>query len=309
MKSELKDLVNQALLKVCGDGFTIPEFRIDRPNNPANGDFSTNVAFLLTKTLKSPPLKIAQEIVEFLEHTPKIQSVEAVKPGHINFKMNPESILEELSSITLAGNGFGKSSIGKGESILVEHTSCNPTGPVTVAHARGAIVGEVLSNLFAWTGHYVEREYYINDAGNQVNLLGLSVLLRCQEILGAEITLPDNCYQGEYIKEIAQAYIDEIHNDYMMLYCMEEQEDTIYDLKEQTKPSQQLLEFSVRYCLDQIFSSLDRIDVGFNNKISEKQLQQSDAFEALFSDLEQKGLTYTGKLAPPKGGDSESTEE
>jgi arginyl-tRNA synthetase len=180
------------------------------PNISTNGDLSTNAAMLLTKKLKRNPREIADEIISNLEYDKnKISSLEIAGPGFINFHFTSSFIAEIVRNIIQAGSNFGKSEKYKGKKAMVEFVSANPTGPLTVGHGRNAVFGDTVANMLAWIGYKVDREYYFNNAGRQMRVLGASVKLRYIELLGKEIQFPEDYYQGEYIKEIAAKLIEQ----------------------------------------------------------------------------------------------------
>jgi arginyl-tRNA synthetase len=180
------------------------------PNISTHGDLSTNAAMLLTKKLKRNPREIADEIISNLEYDKnKISSLEIAGPGFINFHFTSSFIAEIVRNIIQAGSNFGKSEKYKGKKAMVEFVSANPTGPLTVGHGRNAVFGDTVANMLAWIGYKVDREYYFNNAGRQMRVLGASVKLRYIELLGKEIQFPEDYYQGEYIKEIAAKLIEQ----------------------------------------------------------------------------------------------------
>ena len=183
------------------------------PKQESHGDFSTNAAMLLTKKLKKNPREIAKEIIENLDADPKIiNKTEIAGPGFINFFFTPEFIAEVIKNILAEADNYGRSDKYRGRRANVEFVSANPTGPLTVGHARGAVVGDTIANVLEWVGYDVDREYYFNNAGRQMRVLGDSVRLRYLRLLGQEIEFPEDYYQGEYIKEIALSLFEE-YND------------------------------------------------------------------------------------------------
>ncbi len=176
----------------------------------AHGDLSCNIAMLLTKQLKKKPRDIAQEIIDAIEIDQKIISkVEIAGPGFINFFFQPEFITEIIKIIRREKDRYGRSDDFKGKKANVEFVSANPTGPLTVGHGRNAVFGDTIANLLEWVGYEVDREYYFNNAGRQMRVLGDSVKYRYLELLGEKIEFPDDYYQGGYIKDIAQSLYNE----------------------------------------------------------------------------------------------------
>ena len=197
----------QKLFAVASEKLTylkeIP-FVFEIPKQESYGDFSINAAMLLTKILKRNPKQIAREIIDNLPIDEKIiYKTEIAGPGFINFFFTNAFIAEVIKDIQRENDSFGKSEKYKGRKANVEFVSANPTGPLTVGHGRNAVIGDTVSNMLEWIGYKVDREYYFNNAGRQMRVLGDSVRLRYLELLGQKIEFPEEYYQGEYIKEIA----------------------------------------------------------------------------------------------------------
>ncbi|MDP4115455.1 MAG: arginine--tRNA ligase [Bacteroidota bacterium] len=208
MKKYLYNLFAKASEKYPGLKNVSLSFEV--PKVESFGDYSTNAAMLLTKELKKNPRIIAQEIIDAFELDKNvIEKIEIAGPGFINFFFNPAYIPGIVKEISSKVDNFGKSDINTGKTANVEFVSANPTGPLTVGHGRNAILGDTVANILEWTGYKVDREYYFNNAGRQMRVLGESVKYRYLQILGDDVELPDTHYQGEYIKEIAQELIDE----------------------------------------------------------------------------------------------------
>ena len=183
---------------------------IEIPKQKEHGDLSSNAAMLLTKILRKSPRQIAQEIIDSLKIDPQIiYKIEIAGPGFINFFFTPEYIAGIIKTIFEKRENFGKSEKYKGIRANVEFVSANPTGPLTVGHGRNAVVGDTIANLLEWIGYEVDREYYFNNAGRQMRVLGDSVRIRYLQLLGEKIVLPEDYYKGEYIKDIAKALINE----------------------------------------------------------------------------------------------------
>ncbi len=181
---------------------------MERPRDPSHGDLATNVALQLAKPLKRNPRQLAQEIVAALD-TPDglIASIEIAGPGFINFRLTETAVTDVLRRILDAGDAFGRSQTGAGRRVNVEFVSANPTGPLHVGHGRGAALGDAIASLLEATGHTVEREFYINDAGVQIDRLAQSLWTRVQQQVGRDAPIPDGGYHGEYLIEVAQQLI------------------------------------------------------------------------------------------------------
>jgi arginyl-tRNA synthetase len=186
-----------------------PEVEVEQPRAAGHGDFATNFAMISAKGQKMAPRQIAQAIVDHIDDTQNLLSrTEIAGPGFINFFIRPEAWAPLVSQVLAQDRDYGALDIGQGRKIQVEFVSANPTGPLHVGHGRGAAVGDSVANLLAFCGFVVQREYYINDSGRQIQTLGRSVYLRCRQLLGRETDFPEDCYQGEYIRDLAQTVID-----------------------------------------------------------------------------------------------------
>ena len=188
------------------------EPQLERTRDSKHGDFTSNVALRIAKKLSRAPREIAAEIVAALPESDLVQKAEVAGPGFINFTLAAGAYEQEVRDILAEGDAYGCSDSGAGQKILVEYVSANPTGPLHVGHGRLAAYGASLANLLRATGHDVHEEYYINDAGRQMDILAASVWLRYADLLGAKLPFPDNAYQGDYVREIAQA-LHEAHSD------------------------------------------------------------------------------------------------
>ena len=207
MKQVISDLIAQAL-QALEQAARIPsgidaDIQVTPSKDSNQGDFASNIALMLAKRVGQPPRELAQAIVDSLGAADGIERVEVAGPGFINFFLASGASQSVINRILEAGEDFGRSDLGRGSSIQVEFVSANPTGPLHVGHGRGAAYGATLANLLQFTGHEVQREYYVNDAGRQMHILGTSTWLRYLELCGEEIAFPSNGYQGDYIWDIA----------------------------------------------------------------------------------------------------------
>src|SRR5712672_728739 len=175
---------------------------VEPPRDPSHGDMATNAAMVLAKEAGRKPRELAQAIAEGLAPDDLVQKVDVAGPGFINLTLKPAAWTEALRAALRAGAHYGKGDVGRAEPVNVEYVSANPTGPMHVGHCRGAVFGDALANLLAFTGFVVTREYYINDAGAQVDVLARSAFLRYREALGETITIPDGLYPGDYLKPV-----------------------------------------------------------------------------------------------------------
>ena len=246
------------------------------PNISVHGDLSTNAAMLLTKQLKRNPREIADEIISNLEYDKnKISKLEIAGPGFINFHFTSSFVAEIVQEIIQSGSDFGKSEKYKGKKAMVEFVSANPTGPLTVGHGRNAVYGDTVANMLEWIGYKVDREYYFNNAGRQMRVLGASVKLRFIELIGKKIQFPEDYYQGEYIKEIAvklkEQYGDKLVSELPEGIFKEEAEKEIFKDIEKT---------------------LSRLKIKFDNYFNENSLYTSGKIDELLKIFKEKKLSY-----------------
>ena len=207
LKQQLQAIVGDALKSMIADGslpdIEIPEISIERTRQKEHGDFSVNVAMVLAKHARRAPRDLAQLIIDNLPASKIVTRVELAGPGFINFFLTDEPLYQVVRDIISEGSQFGTTDIGAGQKVVVEFVSANPTGPLHVGHGRGAAYGDALARLLRAAGYDVHTEYYVNDAGRQMNILAVSVWLRYLELCGEEIVLPANAYQGDYVWDIA----------------------------------------------------------------------------------------------------------
>jgi len=208
MKRKIENLVLNTVRSAHQKGdlpsAEIPEIEVDEPKIKNHGDFSTNIAMVLASVQKMAPRKIAAAIITHLQDPQGlIEKTEVAGPGFINFFVRLSAWHAVLREIHEADKSYGATDIGRGLKFQVEYVSSNPTGPLHVGHGRGAAVGDAVANILAFCGYAVQKEYYINDSGRQIRTLGQSVFLRYQELVGRKVKFPDECYQGDYIRDLA----------------------------------------------------------------------------------------------------------
>ena len=211
MKDQLQDLIKKCIQDLISKGILIempPNVRLDHTKDNSHGDYATNIALMLSKQAKMNPVDLAKIIVDQLEESNFINKIEIAGPGFINFFISDESSSSVVSEIIDQGALYGSSEIGQGKKVLLEYVSANPTGPLHVGHGRGAAYGATISNLLRAVGFKVDNEYYVNDAGRQMDILAVSIYLRYLSLCGENLRFPDNGYQGQYIKDIAQVIYD-----------------------------------------------------------------------------------------------------
>lgn len=216
MKSQIEALLKAALSQLQAaqqlPADLDPKFSVERTKDKQHGDFASNLAMVLAKPAGKKPRDLAAELIAALPANPAVQKVEIAGPGFINFYLNDGSESEVIGRVLTEGKHFGRSKVGQGKHVQVEYVSANPTGPLHVGHGRGAAYGATVANLLEAAGFRVHREYYVNDAGRQMNILATSVWLRYLGILGAEFDFPSNGYKGDYIKDISLKLSDEEGN-------------------------------------------------------------------------------------------------
>src|SRR5690606_30533134 len=201
-----------------------PEFGIERARAREHGDYASNVALLLAKAARSNPRALAAQIVATLPQSQHVERVEIAGPGFINFHLSTSCRLAVIRRVFEQGEDYGRAPADSRERVTVEFVSANPTGPLHVGHGRGAAYGASLANLLEASGHAVQREYYVNDAGRQMEILATSVWLRYLELCGVQVRFPDNGYRGEYVYEIARA-LRQRHGDQLRRAATEVEAD------------------------------------------------------------------------------------
>jgi len=274
----MKNALSSALRKIITTlNYPGTNIVIQLPKNPDHGDFATNLALQLGGKLNIDPREIAQILADKLktEYPELVDSTDIAGPGFINISINKKAIVSQLKSVLTLNNNFGKSDFGHGKTAQVEFVSANPTGPLTVGHGRGAILGDVISNILEWNGYKVEREYYYNNAGRQMHRLGESVKHRYLELLGENTEFPEEGYEGEYIFDIAQKLLDQ-------------KGDSLKDLTDNSI-FKEAAESSIFL---QIERTLSRIGLKFDTFFNENSLYDSGAIDDVVAALQQKKLTY-----------------
>jgi arginyl-tRNA synthetase len=262
----------------------IPELILLTPKNKSHGDLSTNIAMQLSRELKLKPLDIAHFIVDNLNIKDSIiGEVEIVRPGFINFCLKENWLYQIIDEIREKGEDYGKINLGKGKKIQVEFVSVNPTGPLHVGHGKCAAVGDALSNILKAAGYKVEKEYYINDQGRQIDLLGQSVQVRYNNLLGEEEEFPPDGYKGKYIIDLAKDIIDKFQDKYK---GRDDQESREF-----------FKEFTLKNILEGIKEDLKDFGVEFDEWFSESSLYKQNKLQEVIELLQQKGFLYKEKGA------------
>ena len=289
--------VQAATAAVLGSGADVSRIVVEPPRDPTHGDMATNAAMVLAKDAGKKPRELAESIATKLRSDGKVASVDIAGPGFINLTLKPRVWSEELRVVLEAGRDYGRSDMGKGEKVNVEYVSANPTGPMHVGHGRGAVFGDALANLLAFTGYKVTREYYINDAGAQVDVLARSAYLRYREALGENITIPEGLYPGEYLKSVGKD-LAQAHGP---------------SLKD--KPEAEWLPIVRTRAIDmmmaEIRNDLQALGIVQDEFFSERSLigKGADRVAETINWLKGKGHVYEGRLPPPKSGAVEDWED
>jgi arginyl-tRNA synthetase len=280
------------------DGIDFSRVVVEPPRDPSHGDMATNAAMVLAKEAKAKPRELADKIAGRLRADPLIVSVDVAGPGFINLTLQPQAWADALRTVLREGAAYGRSAIGGGEKVDVEYVSANPTGPMHVGHCRGAVFGDAMCSLLQFAGYDVTREYYINDAGAQVDVLARSAFLRYREALGQDIgEIPEGLYPGDYLKPVGQALAAEHGNKLLSMpesaWLPIVRAKAIADMMDMIKTD--LAALNIRH--DVFFSERSLIETG-NNKVAET-----------IDYLRAKGDVYEGRLPPPKGKPVEDYED
>lgn len=272
MQAYLENLIAQRVEEL---GWNVPSIQLSRPKSAENGDWASNIAMMMARELKKAPLQIAEELMAGMDlDTDIVERYEIVKPGFINFFQSAGYLSKQLSQILALREDFGKNQTGAGQHAQVEFVSANPTGPLTVGHGRQTVLGDTLANILSWSGYEVTREYYFNNAGRQMRLLGESLKARYLEIKGGSITLPDGGYEGAYLIGIAEKLMDQQP-----------------DLDESSD-----VEIFKSFAEQEIFAiiknSLARIGVVHDVFYNERSLYEDGKIDEVLDLLREKGLVY-----------------
>jgi len=257
-------------------GFTYSDpIQIERPKSELFGHFSTNLALELVKSLNQSPMVIADKLVAMLPKSEFIQKAEVRTPGFINFFLSPKVLQQTVAQVLAAGVDYGKSNLGQNQRVQVEFVSANPTGPLTVGHGRQAVLGDTLVRILEWVGYRVDREYYYNDAGRQMRILGHSVYWRYRQLLGWTGEFPEDHYQGEYIQEIARQVLDK-YGDIL-----------------ENDPDHEAFRISAEESIFlDIKNTLKRLDIVFDYFYNEKSLYENGQVNAILGKMQAIGASY-----------------
>ncbi|WP_157019158.1 arginine--tRNA ligase [Mesorhizobium xinjiangense] len=281
-----------------GRALDFTRMTVEPPRDSSHGDLATNAAMVLAKAAGQNPRALAEQIAEKLRGEPDVADVTIAGPGFVNLTLDHGFWQAQLRDMLAAGTDYGRSTIGKGLSVNVEYVSANPTGPMHVGHCRGAVVGDTLANLLAFTGHQVTREYYINDAGAQIDVLARSVMLRYREALGENIgEIPPGLYPGEYLIPVAQSLLGEYGSGLLGMA----EDKALEIVKDRT----------IEAMMKLIREDLAALNVHHDVFFSERSLHAGNGgtIRSAINDLTLNGHVYKGKLPPPKGQKPEDWED
>lgn len=282
------DEIETAVKTINADA-DISRMTVETPRDPSHGDLATNAAMLLAKPMGMNPRELAQQIIDALSNSETFESLEIAGPGFINMRLTPKSLCLDVKTCLESGTSYGEVNVGNGEKVNIEYVSANPTGPLTVGHARGAIVGDSLSRLLLKAGYDVQKEYYTNDFGNQINILTQTASLRYDEAKsGKEIEIPKGYYPGEYMKDVAQHLVT----------------------KYPEKPSEDIIrDETIAYMMEEIKKDLNDLGVQHDLFYSESKMVSEGKVGNALDALTKLGLIYEGVLEPPKGKKPDDWEE
>jgi arginyl-tRNA synthetase len=289
---KLADMTNEGVLP---DGLDLSRVAVEPPRDPSHGDVSTNAAMVLAKPAGQKPRDLAGVLCERLAALDDVEAAEVAGPGFVNLRLGPAFWRARLIDALRANVAYGRSTIGAGEKVNVEYVSANPTGPLHAGHGRGAVVGDALAALLEAAGYEVTREYYINDAGAQVDALARSVHHRYREALGAEVgEMAEGLYPGEYLIPAGKALADRDGDKWLQA----PEEDWLEPIRA----------FAIDAMMDMIRDDLKAVGIEHDVFTSERKLVEAGAVDAALDDLASRDLVYVGTLEPPKGKTPEDWE-
>ncbi|MES2218208.1 MAG: arginine--tRNA ligase [Pseudomonadota bacterium] len=312
MKQHIEQLIQSALTKLRSEdklSASVPAFQIDAAKDKQHGDFASNIALLLAKSMQAKPRDVAAMIVAALPASPNVTKVEIAGPGFINFFLAESAFHQIVPDILTAGEKFGRSNLGQGKRVLVEFVSSNPTGPLHVGHGRHAAFGGIVADLLAAVGYDVYREYYVNDAGRQMDILAVSVWLRYLELAGEKIVFPTNGYQGTYVIDIARSLQTEFAKEFVVagakvfadLPADAPAGDKEIYIDALIARARELLgaanyakifDAALASILADIREDLAAFGVNYQNWFSERALVKSDVVDRMFERLKDQDLAY-----------------
>lgn len=279
----LKDIITKAINTAIQSGelpeAEIPEFIIERPSNKANGDYSSNAAMAGARAFKKAPRAIAESILSHIDLSNTLfSSAEIAGPGFLNFFLSQNYYSEILKDVIACGNAYGKSDYGEGKKVIVEFVSANPTGPMHIGNARGGAIGDCLASVLDWAGYDVSREFYVNDAGNQIEKFGLSLEIRYLQHFDSSIEMPEDAYHGADITEHAENFIKEYGDKYVSATTEERRKA--------------LVDFALPKNIAGLERDLGRYRIKYDKWFKESTLHNDGSVDKVISALKEKGVTY-----------------
>ncbi|MGB2876781.1 MAG: arginine--tRNA ligase [Dehalococcoidales bacterium] len=279
LKHKLAELLTKAAAEAQKSGklppITLPEVVMERPQKPEHGDYASSLPLKLARVTGSNPLTIAKDIAAFFARTAEIERVVVAPPGFINFTLSADWLAGQVNSILEAGESYGNIEIGRGKRVQIEFVSVNPTGPLHVGHGRGAILGSTLSNALIAAGYQVEKEYYINDAGNQIDAFCRSLYARYQQRLGNEAEMPEDGYFGQYMVDLAGEIADQKGDEFLRL--------------PEAEAIDKLGQVGLEKMTGQIKADLELLGVTFDVWFSERSLHKNGQYDDVMAFLKQGG--------------------
>ncbi len=279
LKQELARCLQQAVLKAQQEGAlasaTLPEVLIEHPQNPEHGDFASGLPLKLARAMKMSPMAIAEKVSEHIVPPPQIDKIWIAAPGFINFTLRDDWLSTEVESVLAAGESYGDIELGKGKRVQVEFVSVNPTGPLHVGHGRGAVLGSTLAKVLTVSGYAVEKEFYINDMGNQIDNFGHSLYARYRQCLDKEAAMPPDGYHGNYVIDLAKEIIPEQGDRFLLL--------------PEGEAASQLTKVGIAKMLQRIKQDLELLNVDFDTWFSERSLYQGGQYDKAMELLQSGG--------------------
>jgi arginyl-tRNA synthetase len=279
IKHKLVKVLEQAVREAQKEGVLVvtalPEIVIERPQNPEHGDYASSLPLKLARTSEKAPPAIAEKIIEFMPPLPEVSKTVVASPGFINFSLSTAWLTEQVAAILDAGDSYGNIDLGAGKSVQIEFVSVNPTGPLHVGHGRGAVLGSTLANALTATGYAVEKEYYINDAGSQLDAFKRSLYARYQQCLGKDVDMPSDGYLGNYMVDLAKEII--------------KTEGKRFSTMPADKAIQELGLLGVNQIMYMIKKDLELLDVEFDVWFSEQSLYKNGQYEKVMKLLKKGG--------------------
>ena len=282
-KNEVREIVMKALGQLTAEGKLpaepIPAFTVEQPADSSHGDFSCNAALASSKVFHKNPRETASLVAEaaILDGT-LFERIEVAGPGFINFFLKPAWFSETVDTVLRQGENYGKTDMGQGKRVLVEFVSANPTGPMHIGNARGGAIGDCLASVLEYAGYYVEREFYINDAGNQVNKFGLSLDIRYKQIFGSTEEMPEDSYHGQDIIDHAKAFADKYGDKYM-------------NVSEEER-RKALVEYALPLNIKGLEQDLLKYRIKYDTWFKESSLHESGKVAEIVQMLRDRGVTY-----------------